>query len=675
MPNCVSFWGWGHPKQKPPAPGCNDLRADGVLSESVFTFRHNTALAGEPSMEVRFPEEPRFPGWKIPFLQYVVAITLVILLAGYWRLQVTDYGEYLQESQRNRIRELPIVAPRGLILDRHGRVLVDNTPAFSVLLLRDGPQKLTPARIQAVAHYLDIDAADLKQQVEHAASLPGFQPLVIKKNATMQDVAFIESHQTEYPELTLIQVQQRFYPKHEVAASALGYVGDVSEDTIARPGSVYHPGDVVGKSGIEREYDSVLAGTDGMRRVIVNSRGQEMGSMTAIRPSPGHQLRLTLDLNLQLAAEQALGNKPGAIVALDPHNGQVLAMVSHPAFDPNEFAGHIDASQWKQLVNDPGKPLLNKAIQAQLAPGSVFKIVTSVAGLETGVIKPNFIVDCPGYATFYGHTYHDWSWEHHRGHGMVNLHRAIVLSCDVYFYTVGKMLGIDRLAYFANHLGLGSRTGIDLPGEQPGLVPTPRWVERYFKHKWYAGETIPVAIGQGALAVTPLQLAYMVAGVASGGLFDRPKLTFKKELLALGLDPPANDSCDFALRPTTVESVDNGMWGVVNEGGGTGAGARVPGLEIAGKTGTAQVVSAAFRRSRHQANYKANAWFVGYAPSSDPQIVVSVLVMHGGHSSVAAPIGGQVIQAYNEEKGWGQGPANKPGPAIATTSARDQSLR
>jgi penicillin-binding protein 2 len=625
-------------------------------------------------MEVRFPEDSRLAAWKIPILQYVVAAVLLVLLAGYARLQIADHKKYLEESQRNRIRELPIVAPRGLILDRNGKILVGNTPAFSVLLLRDGTSKLTTTRIESIAQSLDVDPQALMEELQHAASLPGFQPIVIKKDATMQDVAFVESHHTEYPELDLIQVQRRYYPKHDVAAALLGYVGDVSDDSIAQPGSPFHPGDVLGKSGIEREYNSILSGQDGMRRVIVNSRGQQMGSMTAIRPTPGHQLRLTIDLDLQLTAEQALGNKSGAVVALDPRTGQVLAMVSRPVFDPNIFADHIDPAQWKQLVNDPDKPLMNKAIQAQVAPGSVFKIVTSVAGLETGTVTPSFAVDCPGYIMLYGHTYHDWSWVNHRGHGIVNLHRAIVLSCDVYFYTLGKMLGIDKLAYFAKRVGLGSKTGIDLPGEEPGLVPTPGWVEKYFRHKWYAGETISVAIGQGALAVTPLQLAYMVGGVVSGGVFHRPSLTFPHEIESLGLDPPANSSRRFPLRPATVECVDGGMWGVVNEGGGTGAAARVPGLEIAGKTGTAQVVSARFRRAGRRGNYKANAWFVGYAPSSDPGLVVAVLVMHGGHSSVAAPIAGEVIKAYYEEKGWPENPA-KPSMADASQGSEAAGLR
>jgi len=610
-------------------------------------------------MEARFPEEPRFPAWKIPFLQYLIAATFVGLLAGYWRLQITEHHHYLEESERNRIRDLPIIAPRGRILDRKGRVLVDNFPAFSVLLSRDGTRKLTLATISGIAQGLNLDPASLESEIAKVARLPRFQPIVIKQSADMQDVAFVESHRTEYPELDLIQIQQRFYPKHEVAASVLGYVGDVSAETIAKTGTRYLPGDVVGKSGIERQYNSILSGVDGMRRVIVNSRGKEVGSMTAIRPHAGRDLRLTLDLDLQLAAEQALGNRAGAVVAMDPRTGQILAMASQPAFDPNDFTHGIGRQQWQELVKNPQNPLMNKAIQAQLAPGSVFKLVTATAALETGAIRPDFTVYCPGYVTFYGHTYHDWSWVHHQGHGRVDLHRAIVISCDVYFYTVGKMLGIDKIAYFAKHLGLGSRTGIDLPGEEPGLIPTPAWVEKYYRHKWYPGETVSVAIGQGAVAVTPLQLAYMMSGIISGGVFHRPHLALDSGLAQAGTDPPAKPR-QMLLSSGTVEAVCNGMWGVVNEGG-TGAGAREPGLQIAGKTGTAQVVSVALRHSAHNADYRNNAWFVGYAPFDHPQIVVAALVMHGGESSVAAPVAGQVIKAYfNEESPYPASPAASP---------------
>lgn len=599
-------------------------------------------------MQVQFPEDQRVPSWKISFLQCLVAVVFVVLLAGYWRIQVRQHRQYVEEAERNRIRELPIIAPRGRILDRNGRVLVDNFPAFSVLLMRENPSSLTRVRLEGIARGLGLDPADVEQIVARATKLPRFEPVLLKSSASLGDISFVDSHHLEYPDLSLIQSQQRFYLKHTVAASLLGYVGEVSEEQIAKAGSRYHPGDVAGKSGIEREYDSILAGRDGMRRVIVNSRGQEMGSITGIDAHAGKDLRLTIDLDLQMAAEAALGDQEGAVVALDPRTGEVLALVSHPTFDPNDFSHHIDADEWKQLTTDPQKPLMDKAIQAQLAPGSVFKIVTSCAALETGTVTPDFTVECPGYVNIYGHTYHDWVFEKRRGHGLVNLHSAIVHSCDVYFYTVGKLLGIDKLAYFAKQLGLGARTGIDLPGEDSGLIPTPEWVERVYKHQWFPGETISVAIGQGALQVTPIQLAYMIGGVASGGVFYRPHLAFRDERTPV--DVSGGTARQFPLSAPTVDAVTRGMWGVVNEGGGTGAGARVAGLDIAGKTGTAQVVSVSLKNAAHNANYKNNAWFVGYAPSSHPEIVVAVLVMHGGHSTVATPIAAAVIKAYYDEK-------------------------
>jgi penicillin-binding protein 2 len=616
-------------------------------------------------MEFRFPEDERFPAWKIALLQYVIAATFLGLLIGYWRLQIGQHRQYLQQAERNRIRNLPIIAPRGRILDREGRVLADNFPAFSVLLLRESPATLTPARLEGVARGLQLDTADLQRLVERTAKLPRFQPVVLKPSATMEDIAFVESHRVEYPELDLLQVQQRSYPKRALAAAALGYVGEVSEEMIAKPGSPYRPGDVVGQSGIERTYNSILMGRDGMRRVIVNSHGQEMGSMTTINALPGNDLRLTLDLDVQMAAEAALGEHPGAVVALDPGTGEVLAMVSHPSFDPNDFARRIDQQTWQQLNSDPQKPLMNKAIQAHLAPGSVFKVITGTAALETGTIKPNYTVNCPGLVTIYGHTYHDWVFGKGRGHGSVDFHRALVVSCDVYFYTLGKLVGIDKLAYFAKRLGLGSRTGIDLPSEDPGLIPSPEWVRRAFKRQWWAGETISVAIGQGAVATTPLQLGYAIGGIASGGVFRRPHLAFRDQLLALGAEPKQVSAREFPLREGTVEALSRGMWGVVNEGGGTGAGAHDPGLDIAGKTGTAQVVSEELQKSARKVEYKNNAWFVGYAPSTRPEIVVSVLVMQGDHSTVAVPIARDVIKAYFEKKA-----ARRPRPDQLQTRVR-----
>jgi penicillin-binding protein 2 len=601
-------------------------------------------------MEVRFPEYERLPGWKIAFFQHVVALTLLGLLVGYWRIQIGQHRIYLEQAERNRVRNLPVVAPRGRILDREGRVLADNFPAFSVLLMRESASTLAPERVEGIARGLGLDPVELQRLMEHTARLPRFQPIVLKQSATLDDISFVESHRIEYPELDLIQVQQRLYPKREVAAAALGYVGEVSEDMIAKPGSPYRPGDVVGKSGIECQYDQVLSGRDGMRRVIVNSRGQEMGSLTTINAMPGNDLRLTIDLDLQMVAEASLGGQPGAVVALDPRSGEVLAMVSHPSFDPNDFAKRIDREEWEKLTDDPLKPMMNKTIQAQLAPGSVFKVVTATAALESGTIQQNFTLNCAGAVNIYGHTYHDWVWEKHKGHGSVDLHRAIIVSCDVYFYTLGKLLGIEKIDYFARRLGLGARAGIDLPGEAPGLIPSPEWVQKAFKRKWWAGETISVAIGQGAVVVTPLQLARMIGGIASGGTFYRPHLAFNDQLLALGVDPPDDSGRSFPLSESTLGAVTRGMWGVVNEGGGTGASARCPGIDIAGKTGTAQVVSVDLQKSDRTSNYKNNAWFVGYAPSNKPEIVVAALVMQGEHSAVAIPVARDVIKAYFDKK-------------------------
>ena len=601
-------------------------------------------------MEFRFSEDERFPAWKITVLQYFIVSTLLVLLIGYWRLQIGQHRVYLEQAERNRIRNLPVIAPRGRILDREGRVLADNFPAFSVLLMRESNARLSPDRVDGIARGLQLDPEDVGRLVERTMSLPRFQPVVLKQAATLADVAFVESHRVEYPELDLIQVQQRLYPKYEVLAPVLGYVGEVSEETIAAQGSRYWPGDVMGKFGIEREYDAVLSGRDGVRRVIVNSRGQEVGSMDTIYPRPGNDLRLTIDLELQMAAEAALGERPGAVVALAPQTGEVLAMVSHPAFDPNDFAKHIDREEWEKLTSDPMKPLMNKAIQAHLAPGSIFKIVTGAAALETGTIKPDFTIHCAGAVDIYGHTYHDWVWEKHQGHGSVDLHHAIVVSCDVYFYTIGKLLGIDKIAYYAKALGLGARTGIDLPGEDPGLVPSPEWAEHVFKRKWFAGETISVAIGQGAVAVTPVQVANTIGGVASGGVFHRPHIAFRDQLLAMGVDPPPDTARTCPLKESTVSILTRGMWGVVNEEHGTGSGARGPGLDISGKTGTAQVVSVALKKARGKTEFRNNAWFVGYAPASRPEIVVAVLVMEGEHSTVAVPVAREVIKAYYDKK-------------------------
>jgi penicillin-binding protein 2 len=633
---------------------CYRTEAQGVSQGETPRNILRPSLAGlvnesHPAVEFSFHQNDRFPAWKVVFFQCLVAVVFFVLVVGYWKIQIGEHGRYAEQAERNRIRSLPIIAPRGRVLDRQGRVLVDNAPAFGVLLLRENGGLLTADKVAAIARGLNLDPLELQTHISDTARVNRFQPIIIKPHAELEDASFVESHLTEFPELALLEVQERVYPHQSLAAATLGHVGEVSEEQVDKPGSLYRPGDVVGQSGVEREYNSVLSGGDGMRRAIVNSRGEEVGSMTSIEAEPGRDLRLTLDLDIQQVAETALGDRDGAVVALDPRTGDVLAMVSHPTFDPNGFARHINRQAWERLTADPGKPLMNKAIQAQLAPGSVFKIFTATAALETGTITPDFTVFCPGEVTIYGHTFHDWTFENGHGHGRVDLHEAIVHSCDVYFYTLGKLLGIDRIAYFAKHLGLGARTGIDLPAEEGGLIPSPEWVEKVYHHPWYPGETIPVAIGQGAVVVTPLQLAYALGGVASGGVFHTPHLVSPNSDLSVKANLTAGEAKHFSIEPGTLECLRRGMWGVVNEGG-TGAGAKLPGIDMAGKTGTAQVVSAKLQKSSRSSTFNNNAWFVGFSPSSKPEIIVAVLVMGGGHSAVAAPMARDVIKAYYDKK-------------------------
>jgi penicillin-binding protein 2 len=590
----------------------------------------------------RIGNDERLPQSRLAFIAYLIAGVALLLLLGFWKLQVLETQRYVEMANRNRIRSIPIIAPRGRMLDRDGRVLLDNYPSFSVLLLRDSPDELRQD-LPRIAQGLDLPLDDLTQQVDAASSLPRFQPIVIKSDATQADLAFVESHRADLPCLELLMVYRRRYPPNGFLAHVLGQVGEVTPQDIARNPGRYRPGDIVGKAGLEREYNDTLMGVDGLRRVVVDSRGRVRGTLEEIDAVPGKPIRLTIDYDLQTIAEADLAGKKGAVVALDPQTGEVLAMASHPAPDSNEFTGGLAPAEWDAMNNDPSHPLLDRAIQAQLAPGSVFKIVMAVAMLESKIIPPDFTVYCHGSTEFYGRTFHCWE---KGGHGLVNLHNAIVHSCDVFFYNVGKRLGIDRIAYYAYELGLGHRTGIDLPGEEPGLIPSEPWKEHRFGQRWYPGETISVAIGQGATTVTPLQLAYSIGGIALGGDFKRPHL-----LLTNRSVPDVR----FPLSQITTEKIDDAMFGVVNEGG-TAARSRLEGIEFCGKTGSAQVISEeGLKRAKGGRRFETNAWFVGFAPRRNPTIVVSVLVEQGGHgASVAAPIARDIIKAYYDKKGLRQ---------------------
>lgn len=587
--------------------------------------------------------DTKLPQGRLTICTYAVVGMVCLLLLGFWKLQVLDSDYYAQLAERNRIRSIPVIAPRGRMLDREGRVLVDNYPSFSVLVLRED-QALLEQHLDEIAEGLELQPDDLRQQIEAAKALPRFNPIVVKPEATPADIAFIESHRADLPLLELLMVHRRKYPGGGFLAHAIGYVGEVNEKQIEASGGRLRPGDIAGKSGLERTYNDVLMGTDGMRRVIVNSLGKEVGRLEQKEAVSGKPIHLTIDYDLQVVAEDALGPQQGAVVVMDPRTGEVLAMASHPAYDPKDFAVRVSKEQWQELNDDPTKPLLNRAIQAQLAPGSVFKVVMATAMLESKAVPEDFSVNCTGAEDFYGRQFKCWVYGK-RVHGHVGLHEALVESCDIFFYNLGKRLGIDRISYYASRLGLGRRTGIDLPGEQEGLVPSEEWKERVFKQKWYAGETISVAVGQGATTVTPLQLAHTIAGVAMGGIFHRPHLL---------LGEKDTDEASFPLSEDTTEQVTQGMFGVVNEAGGTAHAAHLEGIEFCGKTGSAQLISneGKSRASGHVGKELAdNAWFVGFAPRRNPEIVVAVLVEHGLHgATAAAPVARDVIKAYYDKK-------------------------
>ena len=577
---------------------------------------------------------------------YIIVGMIGVLLLGFWKLQVIDADKYTSMAERNRVREIPVIAPRGRMLDRDGRVLVDNRPSFSVLLLRDDPA-LVEKYLPGIADGIGIPLEDLKDQLSNTKNLPKFQPIIIKPEASDADIAFIESHRSDIPVLEMISVSRRRYLPNGFLAHAVGYVGEVSEQQIESSNGKLRMGDFAGKFGLERQYNDILIGTDGKRRVIVNSVGKEVGRLSTQEAIPGKQIQLTIDYDLQQVAEQSLGARPGAVVALDPRTGEVLAMASHPSMDANDFAVRISAEDWNKLNESTEHPLMNRAIQAQLAPGSVFKIVTATAMLEDKVPPESFTTFCPGYGTFYGRQFKCWVYYAKTGatsHGVTNLHEAILKSCDVFFYNVGMRLGIDRLSFYGSKFGIGHKTGIDLPSEEPGLMPSAEWVERVYHRKWYPGETISVSTGQGAVTTTPLQLARMIGGIATGGVFKQPHLL---------KDAPNVGEERFPISESTVEKITDAMYGVVNESGGTGGQLRLAGIEFSGKSGTAQVIGYDTRaRFGKQKQFEDNAWFVGYAPRRNPDIVVSVLVQesgkHGGEA--AGPVVRDIIKAYYDKK-------------------------
>ena len=589
--------------------------------------------------------DEKLPALKLTAVQYGILIMMLVLIGGLWRLQVLGVDTYRVLAEQNRIRKVPVLAARGKLLDREGRLIVDNYPSVSCFLVREQNRNID-ADLPLIAKGLNLDLEQLQATLHRFRMAPGYQPIPIKQDISPDEQAFIEAHRNELPELETIDEERRLYPRDGFAAHLIGYVGEVSEEDLNNPKFAYYePGDVVGKAGVEETYDEILRGTDGSMDVIVDSHGREVGRRGIQLSTPGQDLKLTIDNDIQKAAELALGDANGAVVAMDPRNGEILAMVSHPSYDPNAFAVRIGRSDWNKLITDPNHPLMNKAIQDQLAPGSTFKVIMSVAGLEEGIAQ-TLKVNCSGGGDFYGHFF---KCDHH--HGLLSIHEAIPESCDTYFYTLAQRLGIDTIAKYATALGIGTKTGIDLPNEMSGVMPSTKWKMKTFHQKWYAGEVISVGIGQGAVDVTPIQLVRALSGIASDGHMVRPHVVDSGQLRAQ-YEQAVLDS--FPGAGTKEVSLNSDTWMTVTEGMAqatqpglyhTAEGAHLEGIDFAGKTGTAQVVAGG--DTHNKGGLKTpNAWFVGMVPRRNPEIAVVVLQEHGDWGSGSAKLAAQIITAY-----------------------------
>jgi penicillin-binding protein 2 len=590
----------------------------------------------------RANRDEKLPFLKLAVVQYGILFMMLGLAAGLWRLQVLGVDQYRLLAEQNRIRKVPVMAARGKLFDRDNRLLVDNYPSVSCFLVREMGHDVD-ADLPLIARGLNLDLEQLRATLHRYRAAPGYQPIPIKQDISSDEVAFIESHRNELPELETIDEERRLYPREGFASHLIGYVGEVSEYMLDNPRyAAYEPGDVVGKAGVEETYDEILRGQDGSRDVIVDSHGREVGYLRTQHAIPGQDLKLTIDIDLQRTAELALGDANGAVVAMDPRNGEILAMVSHPSYDPNAFAVRINRDDWNKLITNPNHPLMNKAIQDQLAPGSTFKIIMSAAGLQEGVAQ-DMRVNCVGGGSYYGRFFHC-----DKHHGVLSIHEAIPLSCDTFFYSLAQRLGIDTIAKYATSLGLGSKTGIDLPEEKAGIMPSTQWEMKNYHQKYYPGNTISVGIGQGETQVTPLQLARALGGIASNGHLVRPHVVAPEQLPAqfhqAVLDTfSGSGEVNVPLSSDTWMTITEGMAAATTTG--TAAAAHLDGVDFAGKTGTAQVTGSGDTHVKGGAK-TPNSWFVGMAPRRNPEIVITVLQEHGDWGANSAKIAAQVITTY-----------------------------
>ncbi len=591
-------------------------------------------------MELKQETNRQFIQRRLYLFRYPVLFIFLILVARLWQLQIIQGADYAIKAENNRVRTVELAAPRGVISDRNGEPLADSRSSFTVFLYREYINDEDDT-IRFLSEKLSIDSEYLQSELARGRRTGLFRPITVKEDAGIEDISVIEAHRRDHPEIQVLPEPRRRYPHGSVAAHLLGYIGEITEDDLRDnlfPSA--EPGSFVGKSGIERKYNENLVGTKGERLILVDSRGREVELLEDEKsPVIGGGIQLTIDWKIQSAAEKALEGKVGAIVAMNPHDGAILAMASAPTFDPNAFSKRLSYEDWRSLLDDPDRPMQNRCIQNGYAPGSVFKLIMAEAGLGENLVDRNTSVVCRGSEVYFGRTFDCGSRD---GHGRIRLEDAIAKSCNIFFYELGLKLGISRIAEYAIRSGLGEKTGIDLPGERSGIVPSPEWKERNMGEPWYPGETIPVSIGQGAVNTTPLQILRAVSVLANGGNVVTPHLLLHADRMDINPQWPLRQA---AVDHDDIERIKEGMWRSVN-GEGTGYRTAIPGRNICGKTGTAQVVSKEPDR-RLPESLRDHAWFAGFAGRDNSEIAVVVFVEHGGKGGVvAAPLAKEIFEAY-----------------------------
>ena len=606
----------------------------------------------------------------------IVVVGTIILLSRLWYLQILNGDDYRQKSENNRVRIRPILAARGMILDRFGKVMVDNRPAFDVFLLREDAGNLKEA-IKNVSGVIKTRPEDIETSLRRESPI---RPVRIKRDIDRETLATLLTNRLDLPGITVSIEPKRSYPYGNLGSHLFGHIGEVTEKQLSIGSYTdYRMGSLIGKSGLELKYETYLKGVDGGKYVEIDASGRELSILKEVDSYPGNNLVTTIDLELQKAAEEAFKDKAGAVVAMDPRNGEVLAMISSPAFNPDMFSGPLDSEEWNLLINNPLKPLQNRAIQGQYPPGSTYKTIVAAAALEEGVITKDTAFQCNGSYRFGNRNYRCWKSD---GHGSVSLHRAIVESCDTYFYQVGLKLGIDKIAEYSRKFGLGQPTGIELSDEKSGIVPDRAWKQKRFGTPWFEGETLSCAIGQGFNLVTPIQLLTAYAALTNGGDVYQPHLA--KAIVGPDgkvlrtLLPEARKK--LILSPETVELLKAGLQGVVNEPGGTARSARLDDIKVGGKTGTTQVVAMrADQRVRGEDLtywFRDHAWFASFAPVEDPRIALVVFIEHSGYSGghAAAPVAGKILKSFfdlEKQRKDGVQAEDKPAPLPAPIPLSD----